>query len=389
MGPIPKRGFEVAEFEGRMQKVQSRMRSDNIDAILLTTEADIRYFTGFFSQFWQSPTRPWFVILPLDTKPIAIIPEIGVAGMADCWVEKIYSWPAPRPKDDGISQLKSVFEKLPKRFSKIGIPLGHESFLRMPAGDYQRLLQGLGAVDICDVSLMLHQLRFIKSPAEIEKIEHICHLASDCFEELPNVMKIGESEREICHRMRIDFLKRGADHTPFLVSGSGPGGYDSIIMGPGERKLEFGDLLIIDTGSTFDGYFCDFDRNFAFGHADDPVLRAYDGVYRATQAGLEAARPGITTGDLFHIMWKILQEAGALGNSVGRLGHGLGMELTEWPSITPNDGVLLEPGAVITLEPGMEFAQGKQMVHEENILITQDGVRLLSRRASAELAIVS
>lgn len=388
MHPVPNRGFEVNEFEARMQRVQQSMYLNQLDVVLLTTEPDIRYYTGFFTQFWQSPTRPWFVLLPLTGKPIAVIPEIGAAGMANTWVEGMHTWPAPRPEDDGISLLQSVLEGLPHRFGKIGVPLGHESFLRMPAGDYKRLINGLTGYEITDASHMLHQIRFIKSSVEIEKIQHICHIASDAFEALPSSLRAGESERQNCHRMRIDLLQRGADHTPYLISGSGPGGYDNIIMGPTERIIEPGDVMIIDTGTTFDGYFCDFDRNFAFGNADDNVRRAYDVVFAATDAGFKAARPGATTSDIWRAMWKIMDAGGSLGNSVGRLGHGLGIELTEWPSIAPTDETPLEPGAVLTLEPGMEFAPGKQMVHEENIVITEAGARMLSRRAPTELPIV-
>jgi len=388
MLPIPDRGFDPSEYELRLQQAQARMHEAQLDAILLTTEPDVRYFTGFFTQFWQSPTRPWFVLLPLGGKPIAVIPEIGAAGMAATWVEDIYTWPAPRPEDDGISLLHDVIGRLPRKFARLGVPLGHESLLRMPAGDYQRLRDRLGATEIADASLLLHQLRYVKSAAEIEKIHFICDLTSDAFEALPQTLKSGESERQNCRRMRIDLLQRGADHTPYLIAGSGPGGYDSIIMGPTDRILEDGDVLIIDTGTTFDGYFCDFDRNFAFGHADDPLRRAYDVVYASTEAGFAAARPGATTSDIWSAMWQVLEDGGALGNSVGRMGHGLGMELTEWPSNSPDDQTLLEPGVVLTLEPGMEFAPGKQMVHEENIVITEDGARMLSRRAPAELPIV-
>ena len=388
MLPTPSRGFEVGEFEVRLQRAQARMHDAGLDAILLTTEPDVRYFTGFFTQFWQSPTRPWFVILPLSGKPIAVIPEIGAAGMAGTWVEDIYTWPAPRPEDDGISLLRDVIGRLPRQFTRLGVPLGHESLLRMPAGDYQRLCEGLGAIEIADASLLLHQLRYVKSTAEIEKIHYICDLTSDAFEALPQTLKGGESERQNCQRMRIDLLQRGADHTPYLIAGSGPGGYDSIIMGPTDRILEDGDVLIIDTGTTFDGYFCDFDRNFAFGRADDNLRHAYDVVYASTDAGFAAARPGATTSDIWAAMWRVLEDGGALGNSVGRMGHGLGMELTEWPSNSPNDQTPLEPGVVLTLEPGMEFTPGKQMVHEENIVITEDGARMLSRRAPAELPII-
>ena len=364
------------------------MLGERMDAILLTTEPDVRYFTGFFTQFWESPTRPWFVVLPLSGRPIAVIPEIGMAGMAATWVQEIHTWPAPRPEDDGISILRDVIDQLPRRFGRLGVPLGHESFLRMPMSDYQQLIEGLSGFEIIDASNLLHRIRFVKSPAEIAKIAHVCQITSDAFEALPATMKTGESELEICTRMRIDLLQRGADSSPYLISGSGPGGYESIIMGPTERVQKPGDVMIIDTGTTFDGYFCDFDRNFTFDHADDAVRRAYHVVYDATDAGFAAAKPGATTSDVWAAMWGVMEEAGALGNSVGRLGHGLGMQLTEWPSNTPDDMTPLETGTVLTLEPSMEFARGKQMVHEENIVITVDGAEWLSRRAPEEIPVV-
>ena len=189
--------------------------------------------------------------------------------------------------------------------------------------------------------------------------------------------------------MRMDLLRRGADNTPFIVSASGADGYDNIIMGPVDRTLENGDLLIIDTGTTFDGYFCDFDRNFAFGYASDSAKRAYLTVFESTDAGFKAAKPGATTSDIWRAMWSVLKAGGAEGNDVGRMGHGLGAQLTEWPSNTATDNTKLKPGMVMTLEPGMSYDDGKQMVHEENILITESGAIMLSRRAAAELPIIS
>ena len=87
-------------------------------------------------------------------------------------------------------------------------------------------------------------------------------------------------------------------------------------------------------------------------------------------------------------MWAVLEKGGALGNSIGRMGHGLGMELTEWPSVMPGDDTLLEPGMVLTIEPGMSFAPGKEMVHEENILITEEKAKILTRRAPPEIPII-
>ncbi len=385
----PPRGFPLAEFEHRTALAQRRMAELEVDAVLLSTEPEVRYFSGFHSQFWESPTRPWFLIVPLDGKPIAVIPEIGQTGMAATWIEDIRAWPAPRPADDGITLLASALNDLTGRFGRIGVPLGHESHIRMPGADYARLREMLGNTGIADAAPLMHGLRNIKSEAEIDKIRYVCQLTSDAFEALPDSLRAGQSERQNCQRLRMDLLHRGADNSPYLIAGSGPGGYDGIIMGPGERIIEPGDVLIIDTGTVYDGYFCDFDRNYAFGPPDDDLRRAHDVVYRATDAGIAAARPGATCADLAAAMGRVLEAGGALGNDVGRLGHGLGMQLTEGPSHTPDDHTVLEPGMVLTIEPGMAFAPGKNMVHEENIVVREDGAELLSRRAPEELPVIT
>ena len=384
----PYRGFPESEFAQRTELLQQSMRQHQVDAVLLTTEPNVRYFSGFLTQFWESPTRPWFLVMPADGKPVAVIPEIGFSGMAQTWVEDIRTWPSPRPEDDGISLLVDCFRRLPRRFGRIGMTFGAESMVRMPANNLAVLKQKLATFELEDVAEVIHQQRMVKSSLEVDKIRYICQLASSSFDALPGFAAPGMSELEICRQMRIDLLNRGADSTPYMVAGSGPGGYDSIIMGPTERQVVDGDLLIIDTGSTWDGYFCDFDRNFAFGHAGDETCNAYEVVWKATEAGFDAALPGSTTTDLWQAMNDVMTAAGSLGNEVGRLGHGLGMQLTERPSNTRDDKTRLKPGMVITLEPGMTFLPGKQMVHEENIVITENGAEWLTQRASATLPVL-
>ena len=383
----PPRGFTVDEFEARTERAQRMMRDYEFDALLLTTEAQVRYFSGFLTQFWQSPTRPWFLVLPASGKPIAVIPTIGVAGMRDTWIDDIRSWPSPTPQDDGISLLASTLRELPRRFGCLGLTLGREGRLRMPLLDYQRLRDELPGLDMVDCAEPLLRLLSIKSSAEIDKISYVCELASSSFEALPGLLATGQSERDILRKMRIDLLERGADHTPYIVCASGADGYGDIIMGPRDRILAEGDILIIDTGTVYDGYFCDFDRNFAFGRASDTARRVYETVYRSTDAGLKAARPGATTTDVWRAMWSVLEKGGASCNDVGRMGHGLGAQLTEWPSLTSSDHTVLEPGMVITLEPGMDYGD-KLMVHEENIVITESGSRLLTRRAAPQLPLI-
>ncbi len=382
----PPRGFTQSEFEQRTARAQALMADLQVDALFVCTEPEVRYFSGFLSQFWESPTRPWFLVVPLEGRPIAVIPEIGASGMQETWIEDIRTWSSPQPEDDGISLLRQVFGELPGRHGRIGTPMGHESHLRMPIADFLKLQSGC---EFVDAAPLVCRLRNIKSVAEIAKIRHVCQLASDTFEALPQSLKAGETEQQNCRRMKIDLIERGADSIPYLIAGSGPGGYESIIMGPTDRIIEDGDILIIDTGVTYDGYFCDFDRNFAFTAPDNAAKRAYDVVYQATDAGFQAAKPGATTTDLWAAMAAVLQAGGSMGNDVGRMGHFLGMQLTEGPSLTPSDNTRLEPGMVLTLEPGMTTASGKQMVHEENIVITDDGAEYLSRRAPKEMPVIS
>jgi len=384
----PARGFSRGEFEARAERARALMTGAELDALFVTSEQHVRWFTGFDSQFWASPTRPWFLIVPREGALIAVIPEIGGPVMAKTWVEDIRTWPAPVPEDDGVSLVCDALSSLPRRFGRIGAEMGPEMVLRMPAADFLRIGETIAPLAFADGTPVMRRLRGVKSPAEIDRIRHVCRLTSDAFLALPERLSAGMTEWEACREMRIEVLRRGADSSPYMMGVAGPGGYDNIIMGPTQRVIAESDILVIDTGTTFDGYYCDFDRNFAFGEPDDAAKRAHEAVWRATRAGIDAARPGATTTDLWRAMAKVLEDAGSLGNNVGRMGHGLGLQLTEWPSNRPGDDTELVPGMVLTVEPGMEFAPGKMMIHEEDIAITEDGCELLTVRAGRELPVV-
>ncbi len=384
----PPRGFPEAEFAARCDKAQAAMAAAGLDALLLTTDVELRYFSGFLTQFWQSPTRPWYMLLPKAGKPVAVIPTIGADCMARTWVEDIRSWSSPQPEDDGLSLLAEAITELAGRTPRLGILKGRETYLRMPLSEFEALQAALPGAVFEDCTAIFKSLRAIKSPREIGKIAFVCEAVSAAFEAAPRLFHAGQSDVEVFRAFKIECLSQGVDDVRYLVGGAGPGGYGDIISPPRGRELRGGDVLILDTGCTFDGYYCDFDRNWAIGAADEAAQRAYRVCWQATEAGLAAARPGATAADLFTAMQNVLAAGGARDNDVGRLGHGLGMQLTEWPSNTAWDTTELRPGMVLTLEPGMTFAEGKVMVHEENIVIEEEGCRLLTRRAAPELPVI-
>ena len=381
------RGFSIPEFEERLIKAQDLMQQYKLDGLLLTTPQNIRYFTGYDSQFWESPTRPWFVVVPASGKPIGIVPEIGESEFKKTWLEDIKTWPSPRPEDEGISILKSTIDDLKKTYGQIGAEFGKEMTIRMPVRDLFKLKE-IVKTNIVDGSDAIWEMRMIKTNAEVERIKHICSIASDAYYDLPSKLNIGDTEREAVNKLKIDIINRGADNVPFMPGISGKGGVSQIVCGPSDRIIENGDILFIDTGSTFDGYFCDFDRNFAFGSTTSEVEKVYEILWHATDAGINAAKPGASTFDIFNAMNKIISDGNTVGNNVGRLGHGLGLQLTEPPSHRTGDNTIIKENMVLTIEPGMEYQEGKMIVHEENIVIHKDGAELITKRAPKEIPII-
>lgn len=387
MSETPTRGFEEAEFQTRTRNAQRLMAAQGLDGLLLLSEAEVRYFSGFHTLFWQSPTRPWFLFIPPEGKPVAIIPEIGADLMRRTWIEDIRSWSAPAPEDDGLSLLTELLAPLAAKSATLGVMKGHETGLRMPLGDYERLMAALPGLAIADATGLVRQLRMVKSEAEIAKLAHICAIGSRSFARLPEIARQGQPLEELFRAFRREALAQGADDVPYLVGGADQGGYHDVISPPSRRPLALGDIVMLDTGATWDGYFCDFDRNFAVGRADDQSRRAYDVLWRATEAGLAAARPGATCRDLFRAMQAVIAEMDPGGGDVGRLGHGLGMQLTEWPSLAAFDDTVLRENMVLTLEPSLGYGDGRIMVHEENIVLRAGGAELLTSRAAPELPI--
>lgn len=380
--------FTSYEFEERLSRIQAEMRAHQLDGLLVTSPPNFRYFSGFDSQFWESPTRPWFFLIPAEGLCTTVVPEIGAPLLKGSWIGSTLSWPAPCPADDGVTLLADALEKLPKRFGRIGMEFGRESAVRMPLNDLFLLRDRLKTSELVDGSPCIWNVRAIKSLAEVACIHQSCTIVCDAFDKLPAYARAGQTERKIGQQLTADIILGGAHSVPFMAAASGHGGYEQIISRASSRTITNGDILIIDVGATVNGYFCDFDRNFGFGNVPDAALRANEALWDATDAAIKLAVPGTTTTDLWRCMSNVLEKAGAQGYNVGRLGHGLGLQLTEPPSHMPGDNTVLKEGMVITIEPGMEYAPGKMLVHEEDIHITTSGPQILTRRAPRELIVI-
>jgi len=376
--------FPAHEYRARIARLQAGMAEQGLDALLLTSPADIFYTTGFLTRFWESPARPWFVVIPHAGEPVAVIPSIGADLMGRTWVRDIRTWDAPDPRDDGLSLLADTLAQAVARNGQIGLPMGLETHLRMPLRDFEIARARLTPRRFVDATACVQRVREVKSEAEIAKIRATCAVAARAFAHVPEFARVGRPLVDVFRDFQIALLSEGADWVSYVAGGAGPDGYGDVISPAGLQQLQRGDTLMLDTGAVKDGYFCDFDRNFAIGPVSDTARRAHAALWHATEETLATLRPGMLARDVHRLLSDGLRKHGmALGG--GRLGHGLGITLTEWPSFTPLDDTPLREGMVLTLEPGCVTREGRIMVHEENIVLRAEGPELLSARAPADL----
>ena len=375
--------FQESEFETRTARAQAAMASAGLAGLLLTTEPEVRYFTGFLSRFWESPARPWFVVVPSRGKPIAVIPAIGAALMSRGWVDDIRTWRAPDLEDDGVSLLITTLNEV-SNGGQIGVPMGHETHLRMPLADYAKVA---AQIDLTDDRGIMRTLRMTKSEAEITRVRDACTIAGRAFARVPEIAQAGVPVADVFRRFQMLALEEGADCVPYLAGGAGQQGYDDVISPATTDPLIAGDVMMLDTGLVRDGYYSDFDRNFSVGAPSKVVQDAHARLMDATDAAMQIAKPGVTAAELFHAMDNVLT-GGSGGSDAGRFGHGLGMQLTEWPSLIPTDHTVITEGMILTLEPGIATIGERMMVHEENIVIRANGPEALSPFAGRELVVI-
>ncbi|MGB1160811.1 MAG: M24 family metallopeptidase [Alphaproteobacteria bacterium] len=383
------RGFQPSEFAERTLRLQTAMAAEGLDAVLVTTEADVRYITGFLTRFWESPSRAWYVIVPASGKPIAVIPSIGAALMGTTWVEDIRTWRAPDLEDDGVGLLSATLDEvLGGSGGRVGLPAGHESNLRMPLNDFWALQALRPERQFVSDGNIVRYARSVKTPAEVEKIRAACAVAGRAFDRMGEVLREGLRKEEYYRGFQRLCLEEGADFVPYIAGGHGEWGYGDIIAPADDSQITAGDVVMLDTGVLLDGYFSDFDRNFSFGKAPrGEVQDAFATLVDAVDAGFAAAKPGARASDLFAAMDQVVT-GGKNSADSGRFGHGLGLQLTEWPSLIPDEHTVLVEGMVLTLEPSIvTTADGQLLVHEENIVITDAGAEFLSPRAPREFKV--
>lgn len=231
--------------------------------------------------------------------------------------------------------------------------------------------------------------RLAKSPEEIAAIRAASDLAEGVMLDLVPALKQGTRERELAARFEYEFKARGAEGVSFdTIALFGPA--SSLPHGkPGDKTLEDGDIVLLDFGCRRSGYCSDLTRTYAFGSIPGAWFEEiYALTLQAQLAALAAIKPGVLGREVDQVARDIIRDGG-YGDYFGHgLGHGVGIEIHEAPRLNPESATVLQPGMVVTVEPGI-YLPGKGGVRiEDLVVVTDDGCEVMTQ-SSKELKVLS
>ncbi|MCK4791520.1 MAG: aminopeptidase P family protein [Desulfobacteraceae bacterium] len=375
--------FQRAEYLQRHARAVELMGQKGLDGLLVTAEANYTYFSGFrhFAP-WTTFTRPVLLILSRDRDPVLIVQGFQREDASrDSWITDVRGYPGMLGVP--FETVKEVLGELQLLGKRIGAELGYEQRLGVSHNDFVRMQELLDGTQFVDASNLLWKLRMVKSEAEIEAHRRACEVATKAFEYCFSQAREGTTEKEAAQMATKVIVEEGAE-LGFTIICSGPGNYDRVAGMPTDRALRRGDMLWFDMGVVSNGYWCDFCRAGVVGRATDEQKRLQDIINWITDKGIEAVRPGSIASDVAKACGAEAERLGLdFTFEAGRLGHGMGLMSTEPPHIAVYDQTALEPGMVITLEPGVVSEQGA-FIAEQNLVVTPEGAETLSL-ASREL----
>ena len=258
---------------------------------------------------------------------------------------------------------------------RVGFELGGQLRAGMAVQDLDLLRQDVEGVDAAPT---VWAVRSVKSDAEVERIRHACDITHAAYEEILPRVGPGATERELRGRLLRVMTEQGADGG-FAWVASGPGSFDRIDGVPRDRQIADGDLVFFDAGANVGGYWSDYSRTCIAGVATAHQREQHALAVEVTGIGVAAIAPGRSTAEVGRAVDAAMTERGlSFSSEAGRYGHGLGLAVTEPPDLAAGDPAVIEPGMVLTMEPGWWREDG--MYHcEEIVVVTMTGTELLTQ----------
>lgn len=379
------RMFSDEEMASRVARARESCASHELDALVCSDEANVVYFTGIATPSFVTRARPIFVVVPAESPPVLICSRSQAANARGAsWIEDIRTFEGF--ESEAVAALGKVLHDLRLSDGRIGLELGPELRLGMSLAGFRHLEEILPNAALVDATQCIWSVRSIKSQPEIELLRKAGTLNAAAFEAAIRSIGAGSTERDVGRTWATTLLELGADRPGYLAAHSGQGNYRRVSSSPTDRALKSGDLLWMDGGAVYRGYWSDITRLVAIGEPSEKDRQRYEFSWQVIRELIEFVRPQITAGDLARRSLEIFREAGLTMAQSSRIGHGLGKELTEPPSIVDGDETVLEPGMVISIETGVAAWDG-YFVLEDNVVVTANGAEMLSTPASPHLPV--
>ena len=355
------------------------MRS-GFDALFLATGTNLCFVSGY-PTVERTLARPFYVLLPARGEPLLLV-HTGREAEARryAWIDDVRTY--SRLSVAPIEELHRAFSDLGLRGRRVGAELGREQRLGMPLAEFERVRQELAPTRFEDAADLLWGLRTIKTDDDVAAIRRACLITARAYDDTFQAARSGDVDRLLVARLASEMTARNG-HEPWVLVASGPGNYVLATGAPHDRRLEPGDMLWFDAGCSVDGFWSDFSRAGVVGRPSADQREAQRRIVELTARGIAMVRPGMAVAEIAALVNTGVREIGlpvevATSDQAGRVGHGIGYDVTEPPHVSINDSTILEAGMVITIEPGVAMSFG--LFHaEEVVLVTTHGHEVLSR----------
>lgn len=384
------------------------MRDKNIDCLLISGESNIGYLSGYrgSASIESVDYSPAFLILPQDRSP-TLVTYVSSRGNVEAMLavgraEYVY-WDgaaallkSEHPETNILTAVtETIRESLPSGVGKIGLELGRGLHIGSSLETVDALRKEFSESKMVDASEIIWNCRKIKSQLEVEYLQKACEITFVAYERAFSKTREGMTEKEVAREVYRGMLDQGGEDMPlkmFLNIRAGPDRYTMCDTRPTERKLRRGDILIVDGGFRYRGYFSDVTRLLSVGQPNDRQKELFETARYAEELGVKDMKAGARTGEIWNDVMELIEERKYLKNSLYEgIGHGIGLDIHEPPRIASNSLEILQPGMVMTMEPclydepvvrgilsgGESLGDGVFFVEDE-VLITDSGNKLLA-----------
>ncbi len=342
----------------RLERMRQKMHEEGIDAYVVLRPENGRYLSGFTGGEATLYVTAEKAILLTDFRYIE-----QAKGEA--------------PEFEIVKTGQDHFEALAEigqQAQRVGFEGDFVTFL-----NYEKLIKGFPQAELLSLPDLVSYLRAVKDQTEIEKLRQAVKIADDAFASVIKTIEIGQTEVEIALDLEYTMRRAGASGGSFdFIVASGvrsalPHGSAS------SKKIQLGEFLTMDFGAIYEGYCSDITRTVFLGEPEEKHQEVYQVVLAAQRAGIAAVAPGRTGKEVDAVARKIIVDAG-YGEYFGHgLGHSVGLAIHEGPNLNMREERVLEPGMVITVEPGIYIPDWGGVRIEDIVLVTENGCEVLTQ----------